>query len=429
MRLPLFCPVPYKPSLLSVEKRTEKRLILPLPRMSFGSCDDDDHLRRLVHDLSTGVVDKAHWQKDAICLRLLRSFRERVRLTWTSSEESRGVLAGMCGDVGLAPVEITPIHLFRLLPDPIEFRATLTPVDTTQEDDDQDDDTEHELEHALGTPVFLSPKSTSTIASTTASSPMATSVTTTGSGSETRALVGSFHRLTVELLNRSSSCLGPVSLSILAYQESVGGRLDTRLEHKLLLAGTLTRRFERCQPTGTERDEQHRCTHSLLVCFTSVGRFNFQFVATHSTTPQQAATTTLPPPAQQTTSTVAAVAAAALEQTDPFAILSAFADATEPAAPLSVVALRPPTSTIRRRSVVPTDATITAAAAGSLAEEAHTQLDQYQLDVNSSSDEDDDDSQGEAALHDVAPTASPPPRTAELVYRCPHIMVVQAVGE
>ena len=382
---------PYKTHSLLIDKQSEKRLILPLPRISFGSHVDDEYLRRLAHSIAEdSSTAPASWSSDSTFVRLLARFHERVKLTWTSSEESHGSLVGMGAQTGQASVEITPMHLYRLLPDPIDFQTELAVIDPPGERDQSPD---------VGSPVFLSPKlnpSASPSGGVTAREPLP--VLSSG----TRALVGSFHRLTVRMVNQTANDLGALELTVRPFQESVNGQLDTQLQHKMLLVGTLTKRFDHAAPGAL-------LEHSILVCFTSVGRFNFQIVAK-----QQHQRT------QQASSVVKSSFPAASSSLDPFSILGSIAAAASAVMPAPVHS----TSTVRRRSVVQaTDAEAAAAASATNVSRDFGVAGGYQLDLNS--DDDEDEVENFVSFSAMSrPTVTP----KQLVYRCPHVLVVQAAA-
>jgi hypothetical protein len=170
-------------------------------------------------------------------------------------------------------VEVSPVHLERLLPDPLEFDAQLVPVDAPATEEGRAGDEADALHSPL-----LAPRGglhSPTMPPLSALPPLQRSVHLS---SGCRAQVGAFHLLRVRVRNVSMEPLSLV-LSIHPFQESVNGQWDTQLHSKLLLVGTLTH-------AGTVLQPGHSCTHQLMLCFTAVGRFHFQFSAKqHDTAP------------------------------------------------------------------------------------------------------------------------------------------------
>ena len=146
----------------------------------------------------------------------------------------------------------------------------------------------------IGSPVFRSPtlSSVSAAAAARASSASTPAAPLPVLSSGLRARVGCFHRLSVSLRNVSSEPLSLSLLSIRPFQESVGGGGGcggggggggdaygdgvALLGRKMLVAGSLTLALDQHhQPLQPGQLVQHQ----VLVCFTAVGRFHFQFVA------------------------------------------------------------------------------------------------------------------------------------------------------
>ena len=428
----------YKTHSLLIDKQCDKRLILPLPRMSLGDAAADRYLRRLAQATEADPSASA-WQHDALYKSLLARFHERVKLTWTSSDESHGVLVGPgSGDSAscdpASPADVSPVQLERLLPDPVRFEATLTTlgaIDDTAEDP------------VVGSPVFRSPQPASSSASASASVASASATPLPVLSSATRALVGRFHLLRVCARNVSSEPLR-LSLTIHPFQETVNGHRDTEiLRSSLLVGGSLTRGPDTLNPGD-------QAILEMQVAFTAVGRFQFQFVATQH---QMSAEEKTQAPSATLATAAASISASGQDDTDPFALLESLAQSFPPASaassssalaspashPTPPLPLPSPLRTVRRRSMLPSDAAemtsgvdaFPAAAAAdasgmeSTMQRAATQRAQFQLDVESDSEAEEDETV--AAATAGAPSTTVASASApSLCYRCRDLMVVQA---
>jgi hypothetical protein len=156
---------------------------------------------------------------------------------------------------------------------------------------------------SLGTPSLFSP---------TPSLPPFRGVSISGGP---RALVGTFHLLRVSLINRTPAAMS-LTLTVQPFHESVGGTRDegASLQSKLLIVGGLSHRILVLGPG-------ERVSHQVRVCFTAVGRFQFEFTA------RQTDAESGPPPTAQ----YAGEAAALLNphhRSDPFHLLASIAAAT-----------------------------------------------------------------------------------------------------
>jgi len=514
---------------LALEKESDSRIILPLPRMSFalsdnggsngtvGSFNPDRYLRRLAARVAAASTpseiarETLAWRRDKRYQSLLARFHQRVQLRWQSSEESRGKLVGMRpvhqansgahtdasadGSVGgglgsgskrdvqvEGDVEISPLHLERLLPDPLEFASSLTPAEVVTDASSSttplgaataDEAAAAVLRSPLMAPAggLRSPILSSARVVPPQHPAPALTPSSSSSGSALQAQVGSFQLLRFGVTNVSSETM-VLSLSVHPLQESVGGGWaggQGVSGSKILLVGTLTREGVTLLPGQSAQ-------HELLVCFTAVGRFHFQFVAkqrldgsgssSRAPPPMEAIRTDAPTVAQPDGSDPAALLAFLADQVSPpppapvaQAKKSEIANASAPASLSlssldtgSALATPAPSplrsqSTVRRRSLVrgsrggasededgaqrALDSALTALSGDSaadplpLASGAEDGSAQFELDLDSSDEEAEGNDEDIAAATTTDAQQQPPLPPPELIFPCHTLMVVQ----
>ena len=473
----------------TLDKYCEQRLLFPLPRLTLGTLEEERHLRRL----AARSVNDRRYQNDAIYQRLLQRFYGRIKVTWRSSDEAYGRLDGFEYDpYEDGPSPLTPQQLAMILPDVMDFSYDVTCIEPNAQMASTSSATPSSLTSAttndpfIGSPIFRSPTpqlidfyatpaqeatATSTLIGNTPSNVTPSPPVSFPSPHSTHmprlmspplpprvslppsVRIGSFHRLSIQVRP------GPVpsqfllrdralELVVLPFQESVNGNVDTSLKGKLLIVGSLTKTFEKGYLKEIHANQENNATspytgssssvtlvHQLLLCFTSVGRFQFQFIVREKDECENV------PAASAGSDTISVTAESSTDQ-DPFALLESIADTltgTVSASSASVLPHShpppPPLSstshshTIRRRSIAPSeieDDTSIGLSTLAVDRSRASSIGSYQLDVDSESESEDGPSLSSSPRATSIEANSSRDESSALVYKCPTVLVIQA---